>query len=90
MSNEQPLSRKDYEDKLTRENASKRFEEFPRHLYHPDGRSILVNSSAEQTAAGGDWLASPQEAIDEAARRDKRESDGFVAKVNAEAKAKKG
>jgi hypothetical protein len=60
---------------------------FPKWLYHPDGRSQIVNDEAGQTALGGEWLASPQEAIDEKARRDKRDSDAFIAKSNAEAKA---
>lgn len=83
-------TQREFLERLTQENARKPFEEFPKHLYHPDGRSILVKSAAEQTAAGGEWLERPQEALDEAARRDKRDSDAFIAKANAEAKAKRG
>jgi hypothetical protein len=83
-------TQREFLERLTRENASKPFEEFPKHLYHPDGRSILVNSRAEQSAAGGDWLERPQEAIDEKNRRDKRDSEKFIADVNAEAAEKTG
>lgn len=79
---------KEYTERLTREYVH---QEFPKWLYHPDGRSVLVNSSREQSAYG-EWLESPQEAIDARESRDKADSDKFVNKVNAEAAAsrKKG
>lgn len=81
-------TQKDFLERLTSENARKPFEEFPKWLYHPDGRSELVNTAAEQTKLGGEWLEKPQEAIDVREGRDKRDSDAFIAKTNAEAKAK--
>lgn len=80
-------SHKEWLERLVRERV---YEEFPKSLYHPDGRSIVVNSRREQDASGGDWLESPQEAIDEKTKRDKRDSEKFIAAANAEAKAKKG
>jgi hypothetical protein len=77
---------------LTEESRLRGYVPFPKWLYHPDGRSQVVNTELEQTALGGEWLASPQEALDEKAKRDKRDSDAFIAKANAEAAAaaKKG
>lgn len=85
--NEKQPTRKDVEDQLTQANMNKRFEEFPKCLYHPDGRSIEVASRAEQDAQGEEFFESPQKAIDEKVRRDTRESEKFVAAVNAEAAA---
>lgn len=87
MSNEKPVSRAGIESQLTEENARKAFDEYPKWVYHPDGRSQLVNSELEQSGMG-EWLKSPQEAIDEKAKRDKRDSDKFIAKVAAEAAKK--
>lgn len=88
--NEKTLTRKDIEDELTRQNLSKPFEEFPKYLYHPDGRTQVVRTRTEQDATGGDWFERPQEAIDEKTKRDKRASEKFVADVNAEAAEKTG
>lgn len=88
MSNDnQPLNYERTVQLLNEQTARKAYEPFPKWLYHPDGRSQLVNDEAGQSALGGEWLASPQEALDEKARRDKRDSDAFIAKSNAEAKA---
>lgn len=73
--------------KLNDESRMRGFVPFPKWLYHPDGRSQLVADEAAQSKLGGEWLASPQEAIDEKEKRDKVASDAFIAKVNAEAKA---
>lgn len=77
-----------YIDRLTRENASKAFEEFPKSLYHPDSRHQIVTGSQAQSALGGEWFEKPQEAIDERERRDKAAADKFTARVNAEAAEK--
>lgn len=83
----QPLNYERTVQLLNEQTARKAYEPFPKWLYHPDGRSQIVNGEIEQTALGGEWLASPQEALDEKARRDKRDSDAFITKSNAEAKA---
>lgn len=75
---------------LTEENARKAFEEFPKVIYHPDGSTLTVQSRKEQDARGEEYFESPQEAIDEKDRRDKRDSDKFVAGANAEAAEKTG
>jgi hypothetical protein len=90
MSNEQPKTRDDVIKELNEDTARRGFVPFPKWLYHPDGRSQIVANEAEQTALGGEWLASPQEALDEKARRDERDSKKFVEKVGAEAAAKSG
>lgn len=79
---------KEFLERLTQENLRKPFEEFPKHLYHPDGTSIVVASRTEQDARGEQYFERPQEALDEKARRDKRDSEKFVAKVGAEAAGK--
>jgi len=76
--------------RLTEENARKPFEEFPKMLYHPDGSSLTVRSRKEQDAKGEEYFESPQEAIDEKAKRDKRDSEKFIAAANAEASEKTG
>ena len=92
MTDEKQKSKEDIIKDLTEENARRPFQPFPKWLYHPDGRSQLVAGELEETALGADWLPSPQAALDEKAKRDKRESDAFIAKSNAEAAAaaKKG
>jgi hypothetical protein len=82
---EQPKTRDDVIRELNEETARRGFVPFPKWLYHPGGRSQIVDNEAGQTALGGEWLASPQEALDEKARRDKRDADKFIAKANAEA-----
>lgn len=85
--NETPITRKDVEDRLTQENMRKQFEEFPKHLYHPDGTTLVVNSRKEQDARGEEYFEDPQEALDEKDKRDRRDSDQFISQVNAEAAA---
>jgi hypothetical protein len=87
---EQPKTRDDVIRELNEETARRGFVPFPKWLYHPDGRSQIVDNEAGQTALGGEWLASPQEALDEKARRDERDSKKFVEKVGQEAAAKSG
>jgi hypothetical protein len=87
VTDEKQKTKEDIIRELTEDSLRRGFVPFPKWLYHPDGRSQIVNDEAGQTALGGEWLASPQEALDEKARRDKRDSDAFIAKSNAEAKA---
>jgi hypothetical protein len=54
---------------------------FPKWLYHPDGRSQIVAMRPDSPSSAASGSRSPQEAIDEKARRDKRDSDAFIAKV---------
>lgn len=60
------------------------FAEFPKWLYHTDGRSALVNSEAEESFYGkdGDWHPNPTLALETKAKRDE-------ADAQAAAKAKK-
>jgi hypothetical protein len=52
-----------------------------------DQRASRMSRTPSSAASG---FEKPQEAIDEKERRDKRDSDAFIAKVNAEAKAATG
>ena len=65
------------------------FQEFPKWLYHTDGRSVLVNSEAEELGLGhdGDWHPSPGEAQAEKARRDEAATKATVLAANAEGAA---
>jgi hypothetical protein len=87
MADDKQKTKEDIIRELTEDSARRGFVPFPKWLYHPDGRSQIVNDEQAQTALGGEWLASPQEAINEKAKRDKRDSDAFIAKANAEAEA---
>jgi hypothetical protein len=74
-------------ERMNRESAARGFIEYPKWLYHADGRAALINSRSQQTELGGEWFESPTEAINERAKRDKRDADAFVSKVNEEAAA---
>jgi hypothetical protein len=74
-------------ERMNTESRQRGFVEYPKWLYHPDGRSALITNRTQQTELGGEWLESPTEAIAEKEKRDKRDSDKFIANVNAEAAA---
>jgi hypothetical protein len=74
-------------ERMNRESAARGFVEYPKWLYHADGRSALITSRSQQSELGGEWFESPTEAIDERAKRDKRDADAFISKVNEEAAA---
>lgn len=92
MADEKQKTQTQIIQELTEESRNRGYVPFPKALYHPDGRTAAVASESEQSALGGEWFEKPQEALDEKAKRDKRDSDAFIAKANAEAKAsaKKG
>ena len=71
MANENPKTRDDVIAELTRESLARGFIEFPKMLYHPDGRQLTVTSGAEeQTALASDWCPNPTAAADVRAKRD--------------------
>lgn len=74
-------------ERMNNESRQRGFVEYPKWLYHPDGRAALITNRTQQSELGGEWLESPTEAIAEKDKRDKRDSDKFIAKVNEEAAA---
>lgn len=74
-------------DKATEERVNKpvEFQEFPKMLYHPDGRQLTVNSDEEESKAGSDWHPTPQDAIDEKTRRDAADAKRAALAVGREA-----
>jgi hypothetical protein len=52
-------------------NAPKAFEEYPKMLYHPDGRQVTVASEAEEKALPSEWQQTPDDAAELKAARDK-------------------
>lgn len=74
-------------ERMNTESRQRGFVEYPKWLYHPDGRSALITNRTQQSELGGEWFESITEANAEKDRRDKRSSDAFVAKVNEEAAA---
>ena len=76
-------------DKATEDriNAPVPFTEFPKMIYHPDGRTLIVDSDAAQSAAGGEWCPSPDAAESIREARDSAASARAARKLGAEAVA---
>lgn len=71
MADEKLKTRESVIEELTRESQARGFIEFPKMLYHPDGRQLTVTSPAEeQTALAGDWVPNPTAAQEVRAKRD--------------------
>lgn len=74
-------------DKETKERVERPyvFQEFPKMKHHPDGRTATVNSSHEESALGEDWCNTPQQALDERAKRDRAAELRVAERLAAEA-----
>lgn len=59
-------------DKETEERVNRPipFQEYPKMLHHPDGRTLVVENDREASAAGGEWMPNPTEALKVKAQRD--------------------
>lgn len=59
-------------DKETEERVNRPipYQEFPKMLHHPDGRTLIVESDAQASSAGGEWLPTPGDALKVRAERD--------------------
>lgn len=77
-------------DKETKERieAPYRFVEFPKVLYHPDGRTATVETSRQESELGAEWFPSPTESLKERARRDAADAKRVALAVGKEAAAK--
>lgn len=77
-------------DKETEERVNRPapYQEYPKMLHHPDGRTLIVESDAQASAAGGEWLPTPGDALKVRAERDAAEEKRQALKIGAEAKAK--
>lgn len=65
------MAEESLKDVLERLNKPIPFAEFPKMLYHPDGRQAIVNSSAEESEhAGNGWCLLPAQALKVRAERD--------------------
>jgi len=60
-------------DKETEERVNRPipFQEFPKMLHHPDGRTAIANDSKEEkTLLSGEWCPTPGNALEVRAERD--------------------
>ena len=65
---------KETKERIEKFNAEYVHQEFPKMKHHPDGREKIVHSEAEEAALGAEWTHR-QAAVDEKARRDKRDAE---------------
>jgi hypothetical protein len=80
-------NQRDYLERLSRESLARGFVEYPKMLYHPDGRQATVNSSREESElTGNGWCRLPAEALKIRAERDEADKKRDLA---AAAKASK-
>lgn len=63
-------------------------QEYPKMRHHPDGREATVQSQAEESALGGEWM-DRADAVAERERRDKRDAEKIAVAQGAAAVASK-
>lgn len=71
-------------DKETEERVNKPipFQEFPKMLHHPDGRTAIANDPAEEkTLLRGDYCPTPDDALDVRAERDEAAAKRQAAQI---------
>lgn len=73
---------------IERITAPYEFREFPKMLYHPDGRTAVVANDSEQSALGGEWAPNPEAAQKARAKRDEAEASRAARALGAEATAR--
>lgn len=75
-------------DKETEERVNRPvpFAEFPKMLYHPDGRQQIVEDDKAQSALGGEWTPSPTEAAKVKAQRDAADEKRLAAQIARDSK----
>ena len=76
---------KETEDRV---NQPVPFMEFPKMLYHPDGRTLIVEDDSEQSAAGSEWAPNPEAAQKARAQRDTADASRSARRVGADAAAR--
>lgn len=74
-------------DKETEERVNRpiAYQEFPKMLHHPDGRTQVVNSDREASALGAEWLPTPGDALKVKAERDEAEAKRLAAQIAKDA-----
>lgn len=73
---------------IERITAPYEFREFPKMLYHPDGRTAVVADDSEQSALGGEWAPNPEAALKTRAQRDAAEATKAARAIGVEAAAR--
>lgn len=82
-------NQRDYIERLTRESLGRGFIEYPKMLYHPDGRQATVTSPAEESElTGNGWCLKPAEALKIRAERDEADRKRELAAAAKAAKDK--
>jgi hypothetical protein len=77
-------------EQITQESQARGFIEYPKMLYHPDGRQLTVTGKKEEEAAlRGDWCPTPQDALDVKEERDEADRQRLAEQIAADAKAKR-
>lgn len=83
------MAEESLKDVLERLNKPIPFAEFPKMLYHPDGRQATVNSSKEESElTGNGWCLLPAEALKTRAERDEADRKRELAAAAKAAKDK--
>jgi hypothetical protein len=75
-------------DKETEERINRPipYQEFPKMLHHPDGRTVIVENERQASAAGGEWLPTPGDALKVKAERDAAEEKRLAAQIAKDVK----
>lgn len=86
---DEPQTKAQMIENLTKESLARGFIEFPKMLYHPDGRQLTVTSRTdEQNALNSDFCPTPQAALDVKTKRDEDDRQRQALAVAQEANAK--
>lgn len=76
-------------DKETEERINRPipFQEFPKMLYHPDGRTAIVENDREASALGGEWMPTPDASLKVKSERDTAAEKREAAQIAQSAKS---